>query len=382
MAGLKAAQRSRPSTAPRPKPAKMPRLNLAEVASKPTPKAKTIVIPRRQAVRAETELPTWNDQPTTTPRAQPKPVRPTAQPAARRRTVVDSAPDIEPYDLIVNARHTAAMRGQLPGVDDALHLGLDYLMGKLVLTGFYPDHDTTAAHARTALMKAARDLDDPRFSALLEDKASFDACALSLVKRIPNVRGAAKSLSDTLMHPVYKVTADTPSRASALKTAMTFIYSVTPDTVDPISDSMIPGHPDRKKPYSHTGISQAVVFLFKKARGQPSVGERLLDLFPVNDNGNSEAPAPLVALAAAAIFSSLDDYTHTPHKRTDFDGSRVEGAYNVHMGLLKMFETKQPIRYHETMEMILRNAAGDNLSLKTGPSALEDDAYAMADFQD
>ncbi|KAJ7062384.1 hypothetical protein C8F01DRAFT_1285005, partial [Mycena amicta] len=242
-----------------------------------------------------------------------------------------------------------------------------------------------------------RDLDDPRFSALLEDKASFDACALSLVKHIPNVRGAAKSLSDTLMHPVYKVTADTPSRASALKTAMTFIYSVTPYvcipfpptammltlswTIDPISNSMIPGHPDRKKPYSHTGISQAVVFLFKKARGQPSAGERLLDLFPVNDNGNLEAPA-LVALAAAAIFSSLDDYTHTPHKRTDFDGSQVEGAYNVHMGLLKMFETKQPIRYHDTMEMILRNAAGNNLSLKTGPSALEDNAYAMADFKD
>ncbi|KAJ7190264.1 hypothetical protein GGX14DRAFT_579977 [Mycena pura] len=397
-------------------------------------RAKPATVSRTQAVRAATELQlaTWNNnipgpaplrpartashpptssspaplQPprtashpaTSSPaplqpsRTTPPPYRPvpprdvTPSPNANGEgTFIFTASDeavVSPYKVQRNARQGVNIKAQVDPVEDALHVALDYLSAKLLGTTFYPVNDTLMAGARRCMIKAIRSFDDPKLTAMLSDKAAMDACSRGLVQRVPNIRSPAKSITDGLMHPDYHVTEATPDRAKAQKTGMTYIYALTPETVDRLTGNTIPGHPNTKRPYSHDSIAHAAAFLFRKGNGRTLLGQRLASMFPVNENGNREATPALVALAATAIYSSLDDYSTTPYKRTGFEGGRIEHAYRIHMKLLKEFEAKQPIRYHETLEKILRVASGEQVAGTSAPSSLETDAFAMVDFTD
>ncbi|KAJ7201797.1 hypothetical protein GGX14DRAFT_399747 [Mycena pura] len=400
-AGISSLKRARPLPPPAVTashsraPANVPHLDLSQAAAKSydngKAKEKSVLKPtqgsRRQAKRAANEVPTWNPlylPPTLTSTSTRPPAPPpvSSSPPRSHPRSSSSPPQVSPYKVTTNKKNGASFRGQKDAVDRLLHLGHDYLMGKLFRGDVYADADLKAALAKASLVQAAAHLDDPKLAAMLEEEATLRALINGIVSRVPNARSAAKVFSDKLMHSGYGVTEDTLTRATALKSGMTFIYPLKPSTTDPVTGERVPGQPDKKKPFSHPAVAKTATFLFKRPKGQASLGERLYDLFPINDNGNREATPALVALASTALYSSLDDYSITPYTRTEFDSGRVEHAYRTNIKLLTAFRTKQSQRYHTTMEMIFRVAAGDQRPDNAPPSTLEKDTLDGVDLDD
>jgi hypothetical protein len=57
------------------------------------------------------------------------------------------------------------------------------------------------------------------------------------------------------------------------------------------------------------------------------------------------------------IFSTVDDYSTGEHKPTDFEGSRVQDVYEVHIMILQKLEAEHPEQYHTMMENIFNVAS-------------------------
>ncbi|KAJ7498331.1 hypothetical protein B0H11DRAFT_2189657 [Mycena galericulata] len=99
----------------------------------------------------------------------------------------------------------------------------------------------------------------------------------------------------------------------------------------------------------HDGVSAVVATFFK---GQNSIAEKIEALFVPNEAGNLEATQPMVAIACAAIHSSLEDYSSGGHKHTNFEGSRIQEIYDLHIMILEKLKHQKPAQYHEIMEHI------------------------------
>ncbi|KAJ7314167.1 hypothetical protein DFH08DRAFT_972919 [Mycena albidolilacea] len=93
----------------------------------------------------------------------------------------------------------------------------------------------------------------------------------------------------------------------------------------------------------------------------------------------------MVALSCAGIFSTVDDYSTSEHKPTDFEGSHVQDVYEVHIMILQKLEAKHPEQYHTMMENIF-NVALRGSSFAKGTKApltlLQQEGLSMLDWSD
>ncbi|KAJ7063998.1 hypothetical protein C8F01DRAFT_1130067 [Mycena amicta] len=285
-----------------------------------------------------------------------------------------------PFHLIYTYQGRVNLKDQTKDVQDLLQVSIAHNAGLYVVRGFYPDHSARVHNAVDALTRSARDL-SPGLVTMMRDQITREACAGVLHQRVSNLRGGFKSTSDSIVHPDYAVSADTRDRAAVLLVGQVFIYPLKAPTIDPLTGDAIPGQPDRKRPFFHKAIARVIAHLFKKSRGRDSLGEQIVDLLPRDLDGKPKATAPLIAVACAAIRSTLDDYSHTPYARTDFDGHRVEESYHLYMRLLAEVEQRKPALYSELMEYTLKNASVDStLNPTAAPSSTEQEAFALLDL--
>ncbi|KAJ7062617.1 hypothetical protein C8F01DRAFT_1134720 [Mycena amicta] len=393
LAGLKAAQ-ARVKPTPKPRAVRKqtavdprtdsPFIDLEEVA--PSQKKSG----RREQVRRETELASWKPAsipalPSSSTRASSS-ARVSLSARAQHTTsvVLSRAPTppstSTPFHLIYTYQGRVNLKDQTKDVQDLLQVSIAHNAGLYVVRGFYPDHSARVQNAVDALTRSARDL-SPGLVTMMRDQITREACAGVLHQRVSNLRGGFKSTSDSIVHPDYAVSADTRDRAAVLLVGQVFIYPLKAPTIDPLTGDAIPGQPDRKRPFFHKAIARVIAHLFKKSRGRDSLGEQIVDLLPRDLDGRPKATAPLIAVACAAIRSTLDDYSHTPYARTDFDGHRVEESYHLYMRLLAEVEQRKPALYSELMEYTLKNASVDStLNPTAAPSSTEREAFALLDL--
>ncbi|KAJ7071605.1 hypothetical protein C8F01DRAFT_1363286 [Mycena amicta] len=104
-------------------------------------------------------------------------------------------------------------------------------------------------------------------------------------------------------------------------------------------------------------------------------------MLPRDIDDRPQAIAPLIAIACAALHSTLDDYSHTPYVRTDFDGHRVEESYHLYMRMLGEIEQCKPALYSELMEYTLKHASVEGtLNPSIAHSSTEQEAFALLDL--
>jgi hypothetical protein len=108
-------------------------------------------------------------------------------------------------------------------------------------------------------------------------------------------------------------------------------------------------------------------------KGNNSIVERIQAMLERNEAGNYEATQPMVAIACAGvqniyltsipslthsqIHSVLDDHSTGEYKKSNFDGSRVQDIYDVHILLLETIKEEKPDKYRVMMENIFTLAS-------------------------
>ncbi|KAJ6611877.1 hypothetical protein B0H10DRAFT_1951016 [Mycena sp. CBHHK59/15] len=88
-------------------------------------------------------------------------------------------------------------------------------------------------------------------------------------------------------------------------------------------------------------------------------------LFELNEEGNFQATQPLGSISCAVIHSTLHDWSSGEHNPTNFDSTRSQDNYEIHIMLFQDLQQTKPLVYRETMEHIFREASnlGDFLSM-------------------
>nr|GAT46447.1 predicted protein [Mycena chlorophos] len=217
-----------------------------------------------------------------------------------------------------------------------------------------------------------------------------------LIGRLSNFRGGFKVAADGVVPLAYNVNLNTPERAKYWLEQQRLIYPPKPDTKDPVTGAIIvrvplpvpahtnlgqPGGIDKKRPFGNIAIGQTLAHLWKKGRGKDSIGEQIVDMLPRTDAGKPTATAPMIALACAALHSTLEDYTIQPFRRSEFEG--VEDVYKLYLCLLEAIAQRKPQWYAEVLEQTLKNVSAEGSSKTTvTPSQREQEALSYLDLSD
>ncbi|KAJ7186353.1 hypothetical protein GGX14DRAFT_581110 [Mycena pura] len=250
--------------------------------------------------------------------------------------------DTDDISLVPNARGTINLRAQRPKPQKTLGLGLDYFLAHLIHESFYPDVPDRARFILNALTTAANDLnyadvaaeiarDTPNGRILSEYGEGLGSV---LHGRTSTTRRPAKHAAETNMFSSYGVQNESHALIGRLQKGQAFIYPHKASTIDPTSQTINPGRPETNKPYLHPATT-----------------------FVPNAHGNLEATAPMVAISCAAIYDTFEDWKTGVHKPTDFEGKRVQDAYELHHILLAQFKVDRPDIYRVTMETIFQKAS-------------------------
>ncbi|KAJ7789008.1 hypothetical protein B0H14DRAFT_3162291 [Mycena olivaceomarginata] len=381
-----------------PKPEPHPRLDLTKVP--PSARARTVAsqkpVGKREAKRAQ-ERPEWNDpQPSvsrasgqrsrsrhpsiTIKREYAEPVHIKAELEDGTLTSTGGSDDI---NLRKNSRGTLNLTKQHPDVQNVLGLAIDYFLGFYLLKCAYPDLRVRTTFYQDALTRSARDLKLPLLQTRLREDADYrSGLSTVLFGRISIWRGKVKTAAHQVVYGHYQVQHDCAGLVTRLLDKQRFIYPHKADVrlflsfaglvdppltqkIDPRTHEVTHGKPDKRRPYEHKGVPAVASCFFK---GPNSIAERVEAMFVRNAAGNLEASQSMVALSCAGIFSTVDDYSTGEHKPTDFEGSRVQDVYEVHIMILQKLEAEHPEQYHTMMENIF-NVASRGSSFAKGTKA-------------
>ncbi|KAJ7333946.1 hypothetical protein DFH08DRAFT_1019750 [Mycena albidolilacea] len=286
-------------------------------------------------------------------------------------------------DIRYNSRDTVNLKDQHRDVGKTCQLGLDYYFGFHLTRNSYPDVPLKTQFAFDSLSRSAH---DQNFTSihwrLLNDEAYREGLATVLFGRISTFRGNVKAVAESIIYGKYGVQQDCAGLVGRLIAGQSYIYPHKPDKLNPRTNLIEFGQADCKRPYEHEAIPAVVGGFFK---GNNSIVERIQAMLERNEAGNYEATQPMVAIACAGIHSVLDDHSTGEYKRSNFDGSRVQDIYDVHILLLETIKEEKPDKYRVMMENIFTLASrGTSFTkgTKAAPTLLQKEALAKLDLSD
>ncbi|KAJ7719153.1 hypothetical protein B0H16DRAFT_1475159 [Mycena metata] len=236
--------------------------------------------------------------------------------------------------------------------------------------------------SQDALIRAARDLKLLAIQNRLPQDLDYrSGLSTVLLGRVSIWRGKVKAAALQIAFGHYSVQHDCAALVARLLDKQALIYPFKPDKRDLKTNEIVYGKPDNKRPYEHKGFPAVVSCFFK---GPNSIAERVEAMFVRNSAGNLEASKSIVALACTGIWGVLDDYATGEHKPTDFDGSRVQDVYDVHIMLLERLEAKNAEQYRTLMEDIFNTASRGSQFAKgvKVPTVQQQEALSMLDWSD
>ncbi|KAJ3520505.1 hypothetical protein NMY22_g12727 [Coprinellus aureogranulatus] len=134
---------------------------------------------------------------------------------------------------------------------------------------------------------------------------------------------------------------------------------------------------NRREPF----LNPAIIETLKSAYfgSEKAIGYRFRDDFKVLYNGEThyEISPSLLALAATAVYHSLQEYRTRAHMEIPFHGNVFFPTYKSHIRTLQKLEQERPSRYHEVLRRVYELVAihGDH---HEAPE--EQDAFKLIDI--
>ncbi|KAJ7897588.1 hypothetical protein B0H14DRAFT_3589438 [Mycena olivaceomarginata] len=316
---------------------------------------------KRELQREEQELPSWNPErplvransrkPSRATKVKVEPedkhslsrshIRKPSTTAAKVKVKTEPVerledPDTDSIEIRLNERGAVGTKTQHRDVERMLQLAIDYYFGFHIIENMYPDLRGKTKFGYDSMARATRDLTLAAIANKLRDEEPYREGLVPV-----RISRESQNLGNS-------------GSVQKLRAGQTFIYPRKPGRMDFQTNKMVPGEPDRKKPYQHDGVIAVAAGFFT---GQAPIAERVEAMFVRNEAGNYEATPPMVAISCAALSDAMNDLSTGEHKFAKFEGSRVQDIYDVHIQLLATLKQTKPARYHSTMEMIFTKAS-------------------------
>ncbi|KAJ3525551.1 hypothetical protein NMY22_g10529 [Coprinellus aureogranulatus] len=133
----------------------------------------------------------------------------------------------------------------------------------------------------------------------------------------------------------------------------------------------------RREPY----LNPAIIETLKSAYfgSEQAIGYRFKEDFKVLYNGETryEIPPSLLALAATAVYHSLQEYRTGTHMEIPFHGNVFFPTYKSHIRTLQQLEQERPSRYHEILRRVYELVA---IHGNHHEASEEQDAFKLIDI--
>ncbi|KAI0356052.1 hypothetical protein OH77DRAFT_1589525 [Trametes cingulata] len=240
---------------------------------------------------------------------------------------------------------------------------IDEVQDDVCLKNAFPDGaDKYHLFTRPILLRAATALDFPDIARRIKNDATYARYLGSIpAQRISNFRGKVKRQTDSAVSMAYGLRPGNGIKVDWLCNKLTYIYPH-----DYKAQKV-----ERNKPY-RLPIFEDVM------RGawfsRPSAyGYKLIDRFSSSSPEaprELEIPAPMLALAATAIYASIVDYSAEVYKVGVFSGNEFSDVYARNIRVLQAIKDADVAKYHALMHGFFRTLCGSH------PSVLAVSKYA------
>ncbi|KAJ7833318.1 hypothetical protein B0H14DRAFT_2591513 [Mycena olivaceomarginata] len=305
-------------------------------------------------------------------------------------------------------KHEAQCAQEHPDVQNVLGLAIDYFLGFYFLKCAYPDLRVKTTFYQDTLTRSKWDLKLPLLQTRLQEDMDYrSGLSTVLFSRISIWHGKVKAAAHQVVYGHYQVQHNCAGLVTRLLDKQSFIYPHKADVclflsfaglvdspltqkIDPRTHEVMHVKLEKRQPYGHKGIPAVASCFFK---GPNSIAEHVEAMFVCNAAGNLEASQSVVALSCAGIFSTINNYSTGEHKPANFEGSRVQDVYEVHIMILQKLEGKHPEQYHMMMENIsnvallptqpyIRRRSSFAKGTKAPLTLLQQEALSMLDWSD
>ncbi|EDR04034.1 uncharacterized protein LACBIDRAFT_306412 [Laccaria bicolor S238N-H82] len=250
-------------------------------------------------------------------------------------------------------------------------------IGDAIFDTAYHTVDEQVKYNRKTLRSCARKLGANAYAHRFRVDHHFGVAIGRVLKgRVSKYRGDVKKVAIAKVEGFYKLLEGPDCRdvVELLRSKKRYIYLVN-----------IEGDLQTNKPFLHLAmISTLREAFFAGSRG--SFAERYQDRFvsSITDGPRKherELPAAMVAMAATAIASSLDDYSTGIRRKTEFNAELYEDVYRSHMAMLAAIREKSPNGYHRLMADLYNCTSSISTHLTTTTTSNDDMALLnMADM--
>ncbi|KAJ6527829.1 hypothetical protein B0H19DRAFT_1385404 [Mycena capillaripes] len=270
---------------------------------------------------------------------------------------------------VVIFEHEVGLKKQHPRVEKTLQFAVEYFLGYYIFRCSFPSTEQKHVFAGDALLNAAHRLEllDVR-QRLMTDNPYRNLLAPLLHARASTFRLKAKVAAELTVVTNYGLRKNTEPRVVFPTTGMRYIYPLSLGPIDPTTGLPGPDLVDNSRPYMVEGIHAPLSQAFFKS--EPSIASKHSELFPTNEEtGQTELPAPMVALVATAVHASLNEHRTGRHVPSKFDSSALVEVYDTHMLILnKLQKSNSSVLADPYTEMVSGSRLGN---IATKPMALQ-----------
>ncbi|KIJ91570.1 hypothetical protein K443DRAFT_14286 [Laccaria amethystina LaAM-08-1] len=245
-----------------------------------------------------------------------------------------------------------SIRVQPPALRQIIRAAIRRVIGDAIFDHAYPSASDELTYYRKTLRSCARKLKYDDYAERFKTDLQFGIIVARLLNgRLSKYRSSVRNQAAGKVEGFYQLIEgqECKEQVTALCDDTSYIF--------PTKDGEIVSN----KPFHHPAlISMLRDVYFAGTRG--SYAERYSARFgsSITEGPRKcerELPAPMVALAATAVHSSLDDYSSGICQKTEFMADLYEDVYLGHMTFLNNIKTESPDRYHRLMANLFNLAS-------------------------
>ncbi|KAH9847583.1 hypothetical protein C2E23DRAFT_847901 [Lenzites betulinus] len=287
-----------------------------------------------------------------------------AQVAVKEEAVIDQGIDL------VSPGPKLALGVQLPRVRAVAKAAIDEVQADVCLKNAFPEGpDKHNQFTLPTLVRVAQKLGYADIVRRVQTDITYSRHLGSIpAQRISTFRGRVKKHTDGVVAETYNLQPGDGHRVDWLDQQLNYIYP----------HNYKSQKVDRHLPYKPSIFTQVMRSAWFSR--PTAYGFAIIDRFTsssLKHPREKEIPAPMLALAATAIYASIVDYSAPVYKARDFTGNEFADTYARNMRALQKIKDADTNKYHVLMHGFFRVICGSHSSVMSASGKSADDLDAL-----
>ncbi|KAH9852997.1 hypothetical protein C2E23DRAFT_885337 [Lenzites betulinus] len=312
----------------------------------------------------QSETPEWvneSDSGALNPPPSAKRARTASDDDDEEQFIVEEKAVIDQEIDLVNPGPKLALGCQHPRVRAVAKAAIDEVQANVCLNNAFPEGpDKHNQFTLPTLVRVAQKLGYPDIARRVQTDMIYSRHLGSIpAQRISTFRGRIKKYTDGVVAETYNLRPGDGHRVDWLDQQLNYIYP----------HNYKSQKVDRHLPYKPTIFIQVMRSAWFSR--PTAYGFAIIERFTsssLEQPREKEIPAPMLALAATAIYASIVDYSAPVYKARDFTGNEFADTYARNMRALQKIKDHDTNKYHVLMHGFFRSLCGSHVSIASGAS--------------